>query len=139
MSSWLWSAATLGAAAAADDAADADDDARARAATLTLPRVLRAFSPDGSGMLEAYFLPGMEAARQREGLLAITRALYAATWASPRQPAEQTPPTQDAGSLIDCVATPRETHWGDSGGRQGFGAPSCGVAGNRRRRSLARG
>ena len=47
-------------------------------APLTMPRLQRAFSPDGSGMLELYWLPAMEAARQAPALLRITQRLYAA-------------------------------------------------------------
>ena len=47
-------------------------------APLTMPRLQRAFSPDGSGMLELYWLPAMEAARQAPALLRITQRLCAA-------------------------------------------------------------
>ena len=63
------------------------DDEEARQRTFTLPRLMRAFSPDGSGMIELYWLASMEAARQTRALLDITRGLYAHTWASPKQPA----------------------------------------------------
>ena len=54
------------------------EDALSR--TLTLPRLVRAFSPDGSGMIEAYWLAAMEQCRQTPSLLEITRRLYAQTW-----------------------------------------------------------
>ena len=50
--------------------------------TFTVQRLLRSFSPDGSGMIELYWHKDMEAARQHPNLLEITRALYAHTWGS---------------------------------------------------------
>ena len=57
---------------------DVDDLAK----TLSIERLRRAFSPDGSGMLEVYWLQAMEEARQTPSLINITRRLYARTWAS---------------------------------------------------------
>lgn len=48
--------------------------------TLTLKRLSAAFSPDGSGMVEMYWLPAMEAVRQHPPLHEITQQLFAATW-----------------------------------------------------------
>mmetsp|Transcript_50509 Transcript_50509/g.83708 ORF Transcript_50509/g.83708 Transcript_50509/m.83708 type:complete len:744 (-) Transcript_50509:304-2535(-) len=48
---------------------------------LTLPKLQRAFSPDGSGMLELYWLPAMEETRQTPSLFQITHQLYSKTWA----------------------------------------------------------
>ena len=49
------------------------------AQSMTLPRVLRAFSPDGSGMIELYWLRAMEEARQSAARGEITRRLEGAT------------------------------------------------------------
>jgi len=48
--------------------------------TLTLSRLTSAFSPDGSGMIELYWLHSMDAVRQSETLHEITLQLFAATW-----------------------------------------------------------
>ena len=53
---------------------------------LSLERLKRAFSPDGSGMLEIFWLSAMEEARQTPALIAITRRLYAHTWGAPNAP-----------------------------------------------------
>ena len=50
---------------------------------ISLERLKRAFSPDGSGMLEIFWLSAMEEARQTPALIAITRRLYAHTWGAP--------------------------------------------------------
>ena len=47
-------------------------------APLTMPRLQRAFSPDAGRLLELYWLPAMEAARQAPALLRITQRLCAA-------------------------------------------------------------
>ena len=49
--------------------------------SLSAARMQRAFSPDGSGMIELYWLAAMEEARQHPALLAATQRLYAHTWA----------------------------------------------------------
>ena len=61
---------------------DADLDTSDLPNSLTLPKISRAFSPDGSGMLEMFWLPSMEAARQHPLLLAAVPA--AKFLASPR-------------------------------------------------------
>jgi hypothetical protein len=48
--------------------------------TLTMNRLSAAFSPDGSGMVEMYWLPAMEAVRQDPRLHEITLQLFSATW-----------------------------------------------------------
>ena len=55
---------------------DLDDAVR----TLTLPRLQRAFSPDGSGMLEVYWLRSMEEVRQLPALHDVTRTLFERSW-----------------------------------------------------------
>ena len=46
----------------------------------TLEKLQRAFSPDGSGMIELYWLHAMEEARQSPRLISIFQQLYNATW-----------------------------------------------------------